>query len=166
MPSIIPVPVTVSVGVSPANDVSGSVKNFGSFKLLPYATTRNGTLEVAQWLLMMANGEAEELEEVSMFEVIPRKLLWHVCQKTFEADIESIPLVFTIDDQQWKFPICARELEYEQVHYMIEVEGEWLKLTELPISEVIGEDQFIFCEREVLPTIDFGDIPSIIENMS
>lgn len=166
MPNIIPVPVTVSLGVAAGDGDQGTVRNFGAFRLLPYATTRGGSLDIARWLLMSPSGEPEELEDVSLFSVFPRKLLWHVCQHTFEADRESIPVVFTIDDQRWTFQMCAKELEYEQVHYMIDIEGEWIKITEMSIAEIIGEEQFVFCEREVLPSIDFGDPQAIFDEMN
>jgi len=166
MPNIIPVPVTVSVGVPASVDEHGSTKNFGSFKLVPYATTRGGSLDISRWLLLTPEGDPEELEDVSIFTVMPRKLLWYVCQHTFETDREYVPLVITIDDEKWTFPMCARELEYEQVHYMIEVEGDWMKLTEIAISDIIGEEQFVFCEREVLPTIDFADPQAVFDEMS
>lgn len=166
MPTIIPVPVRVSVGVTSPDDKKGIVRNFGSFKLFPYATTRNGALEVAKWLLMTSSGDVEELDDVALFDVIPKKLLWHVCQNTFESDVKSIPMVLTIDDQSWKFQMCAKELEYEQVHYMVEVEDEWMRTTEVSVADLIGEEQFVFCEREVLPTIDFCDISTVLDNMN
>lgn len=166
MPNIIPVPVTVSVGVSAKNGERGGVRNFGAFRLLPYASTRNGSLDIVRWLVMSPSGEPEELEDVTLFSVMPRKLLWHVCQHTFEADLESVVVVITIDDEQWTFPMCARELEYEQVHYMIEVEDEWMKITDMSVAELIGEEQFVFAEREVLPSIDFGDPQAVFDEMN
>lgn len=166
MPNIIPVPVTVSVGIAADAGNRGPVRNFGAFRLLPYATTRGGSLEISSWLLMSSSGEPEDLDDVPLFTVLPRKLLWHVCQNTFEAELESVSVVLTIDDERWTYQMCARELEYEQVHYMIEIEGEWIKITEMSLSELVGEEHFVFCEREVLPSIDFADPSAIFEDMN
>ena len=163
MPNIIPVPVMVSLGVSAANDRT-NVRNFGAFNLVPYASTRSGTLDIDRWLLMRS-GDISELDETPLFSVMPKKLLWHVCQQTFESEQESIPLVLTIDDERWTYPMCARELEYEQVHYMIEIEGEWLRITEVAISDLVSEEQFAFAAREVLPTIDFADPSAVFDEM-
>lgn len=166
MPNIIPVPVVVSVGISATPQDQRTIRNFGSFKLLPYATTRGGSLDIARWLLMVPGGETRELDEAVLFGVLPRKLLWHVCQHTFESERESIPMVITIDDQSWVYPMCAKELEYEQVHYMVEIEGEWFKVTDVTVNDIVSEEQFAFCEREVLPSIDFGDPSAVYENMN
>jgi hypothetical protein len=165
MPNIIPVPVVVSLGVAASKGDGGGVRNFGSFSLVPYASTRNGTLDIDRWFLLRS-GEAEDLDEAPLFSVMPRKLLWHVCQHTFESELESVSVVITIDDERWMFPMCARELEYEQVHYMIEIEGEWMRLTEVSIGDIISEEQFTFAAREVLPTIDFADPSSVFDEMN
>jgi hypothetical protein len=165
MPNIIPVPVTVSLGVTAASkEDRGNVRNFGAFSLVPYASTRSGSLDIDRWLLLKS-GEVSELDETGLFSVMPKKLLWHVCQQTFESEVDAIPMVITIDDEQWTFPMCARELEYEQVHYMIEIEGEWLRITEVALSDLISEEQFAFCAREVLPTIDFADPSAVFDEM-
>lgn len=165
MPNIIPVPVMVSLGVAATKDEEGSVRNFGAFNLVPYASTRSGSLDIERWFLLRG-GETEDLEEVPLFSVMPRKLLWHVCQHTFESELEYVSVVITIDDERWTFPMCAKELEYEQVHYMIEVEGEWMRLTEVSIGDVISEEQFTFAAREVMPTIDFADPSSVFDEMN
>ncbi len=165
MPNIIPVPVTISVGVPAGPDENGGTKNFGAFRLVPYASTRGGSLEIARWMLMNSTGDIEELDEVSLFSVLPRKLLYHICRYTFESEREHMPLVITIDDQTWSYPMCARELEYEEVHYMIEVHGEWMKISEVALNEILDEEHYMFCERDALPTIGFGDPEAVFNEM-
>lgn len=165
MPNIIPVPVVVSVGISGDNGV-GTVRNFGSFSLVPYATTRNGGLDIDRWLYIDRHGDTAEMHDRFLFNIMPKKLLCHVCVHTFEAERDHLPLVVTIDDQQWTFPIRARELEFQEVHYQIEIEGEWMTLTEAYISDMVDEDMLIFAERELLPTIDFADHGTVFDQMS
>lgn len=165
MPKIIPVPVNVSVGVTGDNG-RGGVRNFGSFSLVPYATTRNGGLDIERWLYLDRNGDASDLNDRYLFNVMPKKLLCHVCIHTFEEEREHLPLVITIDDQQWTFPIRAVELEFQEVHYQIEIEGEWMTLTEAYIGDMVNEDMLIYAERELLPTIDFAHQDSVFDQMA
>lgn len=163
MPNIIPVPVAVSFGVG---DQSGqNVRNFGSMNIVPYATTRHGGLEIVKWLILDRDGETCDLNERMILEALPQKLLMHICRYTFETDIESLPLVVTIDDETWTFPMRARELEYEEVHYEIELEYEWTRISEIYVSDVVGEDQTVFAERSVLPSIDFGSAEAVYSEM-
>ncbi len=163
MPNIIPVPVVVSFG---AGDQSGqSVRNFGSMNIVPYATTRNGGLEIVNWLIMDRDGETCDLNERMILEVLPQKLLMHICRYTFETDTEWLPLVVTIDDETWTFPMRARELEYEEVHYEIEVECEWTRISEVYVGDIVSEDQTVFAERCVLPSIDFGSQEAVYSEM-
>lgn len=165
MPNIIPVPVLVSVGVTGDNG-KGSVRNFGSFSLVPYATTRNGGLDIDRWLYMDRHGETSDLNDRYLFNIMPKKLLCHVCIHTFEEERDHLPLVITIDDQQWRFNMRAIEMEEEEVHYQVEIEGEWMTLTEAYIGDMITDDMLIYAERELLPTIDFADHSSVFDQMS
>lgn len=158
MPKLIPVPVTVKVSL-------GEV-TYGRFSILPYATPRNDTLEIDRWLVLDKDEEHHELYELLLFSVMPRKILCKVCVETFETGKEQLPVTFTIDDQSWIFPMRARELEYEQVHYEIEVSGEWFRLTDTYVGDIISDEQAMFAEREVLPNIDFGYSHEIRENMA
>lgn len=165
MPNIIPVPVNIVIGVIPVTGNENYERKFGSFSILPYATNRNGGLDISRWVIH-SGGEFDELDEASLFSIMPKKLLHHICKYTFESEVDSIKIYFQIDDQKWYYPMSAQELEYDQVHYMVEIDGEWHKMTEVPVSEVISEEQLIFAEREVLPSIDFGDPQSVFDEMN
>ncbi len=165
MPNIIPVPVVVSVGVSAER--GATTKNFGSFRIVPYVTTRHGAMEIASWLHMNKAGEAEELVDVALFTLLPKKLLWHICRYTFETDPpKALQIVFTIDDESWSYPIRAQELEYEEVHYMVDVEGEWMRIGEIGLSDILTDDQLIYADREVRGAIDFGDQAAVFDEMN
>lgn len=165
MSRIIPVPVVVSVGLTGDGGI-GTVRNFGSFRIVPIATTRNGSLEIAGWHYLDLDGEAVDLNDRLLFNVMPRKLLCHICVNTFETEREHLPLVIGIDDQQWRFPMRARELIPNQVHYQVEVEGEWMTVTEAYIGDILGDEQLMFAEREILPTIDFSDPSQVYDEMA
>lgn len=166
MSSIIPVPVIISVGIKTGLGPEGETRNFGSFRIVPVVTTRSGSLEINSWLLLERDGDMVELNDRFVFGVMPRKMLDKICQLTFESDRPSVPMVLTIDDQKWQYPMRARELEYEQVHYEIEVQGEWMKLTEAYVGDILDEEQFMFAERELLPTIDFANYSSVMDQMN
>lgn len=165
MPNVIPVPVRVSVGVIGDGGV-GVVKNFGAFNIVPYATTRNGSLEIERWLYIDQHGDTADLNDRFLLNIMPKKLLCHICVHTFEAEIEQLPLVISIDDERWQFPMRAIELHEEQVHYQVEIEGEWMTLTEGYIGDLLSEDMLIYAAREVLPTIDFADHETVYDEMN
>lgn len=167
MAKIIPVPVDVRLGV-PGGLHGTDDKDprfFGTFSIVPYATARNGSLEVERWMVLDRNGYSDELNDILLFSVMPKKLLDHVCVSTFETEKPWINLIVDIDDERWFFPIRARELEHEQVHYEVDVDGEWMLLPNMYVGDVLSEEQFLFAERAVLPSIDFGSQEAVLNEM-
>lgn len=166
MNNIIPVPVRISVGVPAGPDPRGEVRNLGSFRIVPYATTRGGTLDIDGWRLLEEDGETCALDDRMLFGVMPRKLLCIVCQQTFETDRPSMPVVLTIDDETWRYEMRARELEYEQVHYEIEIAGQWMRMIDTYVGDLLDDEHFAFAAREVTPNIDFGHAETVYNDMN
>lgn len=166
MASIIPVPVIVSVGIKTGMGADGVTRNFGAFRIVPYVSNRNGSLEIDSWYLVDPDGDTVDLNDRFVFNIMPRKMLDTICQLTFESDRPDVPMVITIDDQTWTYPMRAREIEYEQVHYEIEIEGDWMRLTEAYVGDLLDEEHFMFAERELLPTIDFGNVSAVMDEMN
>jgi len=168
MAKIIPVPVEVSLGVPGGIDGRGEPRFFGKFAIVPYATARNGELEVARWMVLDADGYSEELNERMLFSVMPLKLLDHVLSTTFEnEERDTVDMIVEIDGERWSFPMRARELEdrLDEVHYEIQIYDEWFLLLETFLDDILSDEQFAFAEREVLPCIDFGHAETVMSEM-
>lgn len=155
------VPVPAEIRVADAS------RPYGKFFIFPIVSERGGEVQIDRWQTRTAQGEDVGLYDVLLLRMLPRSLLCHICRETFEK--EECPFVtvnFHIDDQKWSYSMRAIEREYEQVHYEIEIDDEWMSLTDVFVGDIIGEEQFPFAEREVLPSISFADPEALYNEMS
>lgn len=166
MSKLVPVPVEV------AYDLQG--RPFGKFQIFPEAIQSHSGLEVEGWKV----GREErvyDLYDVLLISLLPRGLTFEVCKRTFEeledptdpdSPAATVEFGLTIDEERWTWRMRAVELENETVHYQIDLEGEWMDMINTYVGDVIGEEQFPFAERAVLPQIDFGNRDTVLEQMS
>ncbi len=148
-----PIPITVQV------DVSCREQRYGHFDIVPYASERSGSLEVVFWRLYR-NGDMIEFNDVLIIEVIPQQLRSRILSETFESDRANddttIPIDIEIDGEEWTFHARARELEYEEVHYEIQIDGDWYRMSETYLRDLIEHEQLMIAEREVQPQVEWG----------
>jgi hypothetical protein len=148
-----PIPITVRV------DVSCKEQRYGHFDLIPYGSARGGSLEVVFWRVYR-DRDMIEFNDVLIIEVIPPALRSRILYETFESERAgentTLPIQIEIDGEEWTFHTRARELEYEEVHYEIQIDGDWYRMSETYIRDLIEHEQLMIAEREVQPQVEWS----------
>jgi hypothetical protein len=166
MSKLVPVPVQVKM------ELEGRV--CGKFNIFPEAIQSHSGLEIKSWKVEH-EGSTNDLYDVLLISLLPRSLTFEVCKRTFEeledpgnpdSPSATVNFTITIDDESWSWRMRAVEQENETVHYQIDIEGEWMDMINTFVGDIIGEEQFPFAERAVLPQIDFGNRDTVLEQMS
>lgn len=158
--------ISVSVDVG----ISCKGRDYGKFRMVPFTTSRGGPMTVDFWRILRT-GRTDDFNDVLIVEIIPKALLSRVCRETFEEDDEdgndaTLPVKLTIDEETWTYRMRARELEPEEVHYEIEIEEEWYRLSETFVMDLITGEQMAIGERVVSQTIGFGFGEDVMEEMA
>ncbi|MFZ3481719.1 hypothetical protein [Sphingomonas sp. 3-13AW] len=148
-----PIPITVQV------DVSCKEQRYGHFEIIPYGSGRGGSFGIVFWRLYRDH-EMIEFNDVLIVEVIPPKLRSRILLETFEAaeadERTTLPVQIEIDGEEWTFQTRARELEFQEVHYEIQIGGEWYRMSETYLRDFIEHEQLIIAEREVQPQVEWS----------
>ena len=155
----IPIPVEVKVALVD--------RHFGKFHIFPEAIYGQEGLEVVSWTVVDDEDNYRERYDLLLTSVISRKILHEVCRLTFENEIcPSVNLKVSIGEEKRSYPMRAVETDQEIVEYEISIEGEWMRLTNVFVGDVLDDDFLLFAELEVRPSIDFGHAESIYQEMS
>jgi hypothetical protein len=148
-----PIPITVQV------DVSCKEQRYGHFDIIPYGSGRGGSFEVVFWRLYR-NREMIEFNDVLIVEIIPQQLRSRILFDTFESERAgedtTLPIQIEIDGEEWTFQTRARELEWEEIHYEIQIDGDWYRMSETYLRDLIEHEQLMIAEREVQPQVEWG----------
>jgi hypothetical protein len=148
-----PIPITVRV------DVSCKDQRYGHFDIVPYGSGRGGSFQVVFWRLYR-NRDLIEFNDVLIVEVIPQQLRSRILYETFESENarenSTLPIQIEIDGEEWTFQTRARELEFEEVHYEIQIDGDWYRMGETYIRDLVEHEQLMIAEREVQPQVEWS----------
>ena len=148
-----PIPIPVRV------EISCKDQNYGHFEIIPYGSGKGRRAEIVFWRFYR-HKEMIEFNEVLILEVIPVNLRSRILRETFESEYARpdsvLPIDIMIDGEEWTFPTRARELEYEEIHYEIQIDGEWYRMGETYVRDLIESEQLMIAEREVQPQVEWG----------
>lgn len=163
MAELIPIEVEITF--------SAEDKNWGGFDLTPFASTRSGELVITDWLVSFRESY-RPTENVPMASVIPQALLHRVCETTYDCSENGgehdrlYPVIMHIDGEEWTFNMRAIEREFEEIHYEIEVDGQWYSTADTYVSEFLTAEQLAIADREVMPQIEFGASEEVFAAMA
>ena len=145
----IPIPVEINVELVD--------RSYGKFHIFPEAIYEEQGLQVVNWTVVDDEENYRERFDLLLTSVISKKILHEVCRLTFESGIcPSVNLNISIGEEKRGFPMRAIETKDEMVEYELSIEGEWMRIINVFVGDILDDDFLIFAELEVKPKIDFG----------